>query len=203
MRETEQIKIEVEDPALSLQERMGIVEAILFVSGNAVKKEEMAQAIGLSMGDLEETIKALDSEYAFDRRGLRLLCFGEHVQMTTRAEYAQYVERVLQPVQKQTLSMAVMETLAVIAYRQPVTKVEIEQIRGVKCDYSIQTLQTKGLIREQGRKETIGRPILYGTTDAFLRHFAISSLDELPAIDHASISNDTRETVDEVLLEDG
>ena len=81
-----------------------------------------------------------------------------------------------------------MEKLAVIAYRQPVTKAEIEQVRGVKCDYSVQSLMTKGLIEEVGRKEALGRPILYGTTDAFLRHFCISSLSELPEIDFSRLA---------------
>ena len=114
--------------------------------------------------------------------------FGAHVQLATRPDYAPYVEKLLQPVQKQTLSQAVMETLAVIAYRQPVTKAEIEQVRGVKCDYSVQSLVAKGLIEEVGRKEALGRPILYGTTDAFLRHFCLSSLADLPQIDFSALA---------------
>ena len=90
--------------------------------------------------------------------------------------------------QKQSLSQAVMETLAVIAYRQPVTKAEIELIRGVKCDYSVQMLVSRGLIEEVGRKEALGRPILYGTTDAFLRHFCLTSLGDLPEIDFSALA---------------
>ena len=96
--------------------------------------------------------------------------------------YAPYVERMLQPVQRQSLSQTVMETLAVIAYRQPTTKGEVEQVRGVKCDYSVQSLLNKGLIKEVGRKEALGRPILYATTDKFLEHFGISDLRELPPL---------------------
>lgn len=103
--------------------------------------------------------------------------------------YAKYVEKLLQPVQKQSLSQAVMETLAVIAYRQPVTKAEIELIRGVKCDYSVQMLVSRGLIEEVGRKEALGRPILYGTTDAFLRHFCLTSLADLPEIDFSALAD--------------
>ena len=91
--------------------------------------------------------------------------------------YAQDVLRLLQPVQQQSLSQAAMETLAVVAYKQPVTRAEVEQIRGVKCDYSLQSLMNKGLIRETGRKDTIGRPILFGTTDEFLSHFGLEGLD--------------------------
>ena len=173
---------------LEIKERVGIVEAILFVTGNAVEKKEICRALDMTDAELEETLDALESGYDFDRRGLRLLRFGAHVQLATRPDYAPYVEKLLQPVQKQSLSQAVMETLAVIAYRQPVTKAEIEQIRGVKCDYSVQSLTVKGLIEEVGRKETLGRPILYGTTDTFLRHFCISSVAELPQIDFSALA---------------
>lgn len=167
---------------------MGIVEAILFVTGNAVEKREICRAMEIDEGELEETLDALESGYDFERRGLRLLRFGAHVQLATRPDYAPYVEKLLQPVQKQSLSQAIMETLAVIAYRQPVTKAEVELIRGVKCDYSVQSLVAKGLIEEVGRKEALGRPILYGTTDAFLRHFCISSLADLPEIDFSQLT---------------
>ena len=173
---------------LELTERVGIVEAILFVTGNAVEKKDICRAMDITEPELDETLDALESGYDFDRRGLRLLRFGAHVQLATRPDYAPYVEKLLQPVQKQSLSQAVMETLAVIAYKQPVTKAEIEQIRGVKCDYSVQSLVSKGLIAEVGRKETLGRPILYGTTDAFLRHFCLSSLAELPEIDFSALT---------------
>ena len=179
---------QAQKPTLELSERVGIVEAILFVTGNAVEKKEICRALDVTDAMLEETLDALESGYDFDRRGLRLLRFGEHVQLATRPDYAPYVERLLQPVQKQSLSQAVMETLAVIAYKQPVTKAEIEQIRGVKCDYSVQSLTAKGLIAEVGRRETLGRPILYGTTDAFLRHFCISSTAELPEIDFSALA---------------
>lgn len=186
--------------SLELKERMGIVEAILFVTGNAVEKKEICRAVELTPEALEETLDALESGYDFERRGLRLLRFGAHVQLATRPDYAPYVEKLLQPVQKQSLSQAVMETLAVIAYRQPVTKAEIELVRGVKCDYSVQSLVSKGLIEEVGRKEALGRPILYGTTDAFLRHFCIASLSELPEIDFtrlaAKLEADTAEQED-------
>ena len=173
---------------LELSERVGIVEAILFVTGNAVEKREICRAMEITEPELDATLDALESGYDFERRGLRLLRFGAHVQLATRPDYAPYVEKLLQPVQKQSLSQAVMETLAVIAYKQPVTKAEIEQIRGVKCDYSVQSLVSKGLIEEVGRKETLGRPILYGTTDAFLRHFCLSSLSELPEIDFSALT---------------
>ena len=104
-------------PKLEIKERVVIVEAILFVTGNAVETREIARVLDITDAELEETLDALESGYDFDRRGLRLLRFGAHVQLATRPDYAPYVEKLLQPVQKQSLSQAVMETLAVIAYR--------------------------------------------------------------------------------------
>lgn len=164
-----------------------VVEAILFVSGEPVETAELERALEVTTLELSAALDELESGYDRERRGLRLLRFGGHVQLGTRSDYAPYIEKLLQPVQKQTLSQAVMETLAVIAYKQPVTRAEIEAVRGVKCDYSVQSLMNKRLICEVGRKETLGRPILYGTTDEFLRHFGISSLAELPTVDFSAI----------------
>lgn len=165
----------------------GAIEAILYVTGEPIELSELGRALEI---DDEQLACALDElEHAYDKeaRGFRLLRFGEHVQLGTRSDYAPYIEKLLQPVQKQSLSQAVMETLALIAYKQPVTRAEIEAIRGVKCDYSLQSLLNKQLVCEVGRKETLGRPILYGTTDEFLRHFCISSLDELPTVDLSAV----------------
>ena len=160
----------------------GIVEALLFVSGEPVEVSDLAHALDLTVLEMEEVLDQLALHYDTERRGLRLNRYGGQVQLSTRPEYAHYIETLLQPVQKQALSQAVMETLSIVAYRQPVTKGEIEAIRGVKCDYSVQMLLTRGLIQEAGRREGLGRPILYATTDAFLRHFGIEDLDALPGI---------------------
>ena len=166
----------------------GRIEAILFVAGEAVRLDELARALEMPVGQVEKALEDLKNEYDYEQRGFCIKRFGRQVQLATRALYAGDVVRLLQPVQKQSLSQAAMETLAVVAYRQPVTKGEIEQVRGVKCDYSVQSLAAKGLIQEVGRRETLGRPILYGTTDAFLRHFGISSLGELPEIDFTKLA---------------
>ena len=157
-----------------------VIEAILFVAGEPVEIDELQRALEVTEIETLQAIDALDSDYSFHRRGICLKRFGNHIQLSTRAEYAPYVERLLQPIQKQSLSQSAMETLAVVAYRQPVTKLEIEAVRGVKCDYSVQSLVNKGLIEEVGRKEALGRPILYGTTDKFLAHFGFSALSDLP-----------------------
>ncbi|HIS42136.1 MAG TPA: SMC-Scp complex subunit ScpB [Candidatus Limiplasma pullicola] len=168
-----------------------ILEAILFVAGEPVAVADLARALEVGEMEIMHAVEALEREC--ERRGVTVRRYGDHLRMETRPEYAPYVERLLQPVQRQTLSQTAMETLAVIAYRQPVTKGEVEQVRGVKCDYSVQSLLHKGLIKEAGRKEALGRPILYATTDRFLEHFGISDIRELPPLP------DVQEKVDEPL----
>ncbi|MBR4081611.1 MAG: SMC-Scp complex subunit ScpB [Clostridia bacterium] len=160
----------------------GRIEAILFVAGEPVRVEDVARALKVTEKEISAALDKLRDEYDFHQRGFCLRRFGTQVQLSTRALYGEDVVNMLQPVQKQSLSQAAMETLAVVAYRQPVTKAEIEQVRGVKCDYSVQSLVNKGLIAEVGRKDTLGRPILYGTTEEFLSHFGISDLTELPPL---------------------
>ena len=160
----------------------GRIEAILFVTGEAVRVDELAKALNITVAQLDKELACLKDEYDFGQRGFSLKRVGQQVQLATRALYSADVVRLLQPVQKQTLTQAAMETLAVVAYRQPVTRAEVEQIRGVKCDYSLASLMNKQMIQEVGRNDTLGRPILYGTTDAFLDHFGISSLDDLPPL---------------------
>ena len=160
----------------------GQIEAILFVTGEAVRVDQMAIALKVQLPELNQALDRLRDEYEEEERGFAIKRFGHQVQLATRPVYAQDVIRLLQPVQRQSLSQAAMETLAVVAYRQPVTRLEVEEIRGVKCDYSLQMLANKGLIAEVGRKEAVGRPILYGTTEEFLAHFGIETLDDLPPL---------------------
>ena len=144
--------------------------------------QELATALEVSELEVMRGIEELQHSFESQNRGIAVKRYGDHLRLETRPEYAPYVERMLQPVQRQSLSQTAMETLAVIAYRQPTTKGEVEQVRGVKCDYSIQSLLQKGLIKEVGRKEALGRPILYATTDTFLEHFGISDIRELPPL---------------------
>lgn len=160
----------------------GRIEAILFVAGEAVSLKDLSNSLKISEKALKKELDEISSEYDYEQRGFMLKRFGDKVQLATRPLYAGDIVRLLQPVQQQSLSQAAMETLAVVAYKQPVTRAEVEQIRGVKCDYSLQSLMIKGMIQEAGRKDTIGRPILYATTDLFLSHFGISSLDDLPPL---------------------
>ena len=160
----------------------GRIEAILFVAGEAVTIKELSRALQTEEAAVRQELNAIRDEYDYNQRGFMLKRFGDKVQLATRPLYAQDVLRLLQPVQQQSLSQAAMETLAVVAYKQPVTRAEVEQVRGVKCDYSLQSLINKGLIKETGRKDTIGRPILFGTTDEFLSHFGLEGLEYLPPL---------------------
>ena len=159
----------------------GIIEAILFIKGEPIAIDDLVSGLGSTRADVESALAALRDNCAAGARGLMVNRHGGTVQLTTRPELAPYIEMVLQPPTKQALTQTIMETLSIIAFRQPVTKPEIEAIRGVKCDYSVQFLLARGLIAESGRREALGRPIEYITTDEFLRHFGIESIDELPA----------------------
>ena len=176
----------------------GMIESILFVAGEAVDVRDLARALRIGEDELDKSLEQLSDEYDFNQRGFMLKRFGSKVQLATRPLYSDAVVRLLQPVQMQSLSQAAMETLAVVADRQPVTRAEVEQIRGVKCDYSLQSLMIKGLIRETGRKDTIGRPILYGTTDEFLSHFGIRSLEDLPPLPEEAAQTDIPEVTDNI-----
>ena len=160
-----------------------ILEAILFVSGDPVRTDALAHSMNLTVSELEEALSALADHLALENRGIQLNRSGGTVCLSIRPQSARQVEAFLQPLQKQPLSQAVLETLSIIAYRQPVTKGDIEAVRGVKCDYSVQSLLNKGFIEECGRRETLGRPILYATTDKFLQHFGMETLADLPSVD--------------------
>ena len=178
----------------------GRIEAILFVAGEAVPIRDLARALQISESETREAIRGLRDEYDYEQRGFLIKRFGDHVQLATRPLYSGDVVRLLQPVQQQSLSQAAMETLAVVAYKQPVTRAEVEQIRGVKCDYSLQSLMNKGLICEAGRKDTIGRPILFRTTDEFLSHFGLEGLEGLPPMPQPPEEQNGQDTETEELI---
>ena len=178
----------------------GRIEAILFVAGDAVPVRDLARALRISEKELDAVLIELKDDYDYEQRGFLIKRFGNNVQLATRPLYSEDVVRLLQPVQQQSLSQAAMETLAVVADRQPVTRAEVEQIRGVKCDYSLQSLMLKGMIEEAGRKDTIGRPILYRTTDKFLSHFGIRNLEELPPMPEAENKTEISDTDSDEIL---
>lgn len=167
---------------MEYNERFGAIECILFVSGDPVPIIELQRAIGVTDIEMEHIIRSMDELYKKEKRGVQLFITPETMQLVSNKEYAKYVEELVQPVQAKSFSQAMLETLSVIAYRQPVTRADIEAVRGVRCEYAVSQLMKMGMIRELGRKNVVGRPMLLGTTDAFLRHFGIRSLNELPSL---------------------
>ena len=174
---------------MTLTEQISAVEAGLFASGEPVAVQALIEMLGVTAQEFEPVLQGLALRYDEDR-GVRLMRFDDSLQLCTRPQYMDLIEKVLQPVRKQTLTQAALETLAVVAYRQPVTRMEIEQIRGVQCDRAVATLLHHGLIAEVGRRESIGRPILYGTTEKFLQHFALTSLEALPRLAQVKVDEE-------------
>jgi len=175
---------------MQLSELLASVEAILFVAGDPVNVAELAHSMNLTEGEMDEVLNELARTYVEGGRGIRLNRNGGAAYLSIDPARARTVETFLQPMKKQALSQAVLETLSVIAYRQPTTRGEIEAVRGVKCDYSVQMLLKRGLIEEAGQRETLGRPIEYRTTDKFLMHFGIESIAELPDISELKLDTD-------------
>ncbi len=167
---------------MSGQEIISILESILFVSGDAVDIAELAAALEIETDALAEAVDAEIKRRQQENAGILIARVDDKLQLCSSMAYAPYIERVLQPVKKSRLSQSMIETLAIIAYKQPITRYEIEQIRGVKSNYSVATLIEKGLILRAGKKKTLGNPVLYTTSDEFLRHFQLRSLEDLPPI---------------------
>jgi segregation and condensation protein B len=176
-------------------EIMAAVEAILFVAGDPVNVRELAHSMNLTELEMAATLDEMARGYEETRRGIRLNRNGGEAYLSINPAFAEKVEAYLQPLKRQPLSQAVLETLSVIAYRQPATKAEVEAVRGVKCDYSVQFLVRRGLVEECGRRETLGRPIEYRTTDKFLMHFGIESLTQLPDINELEPAADVSEPI--------
>jgi segregation and condensation protein B len=158
-----------------------LVESLLFVADEPVTVARLAQALEVNADAVEAALHELSADGA--NRGVRLQRKGDRVQLATRPEAAAHIERFLGLETSARLSQAALETLAIIAYRQPCTRAQIEAVRGVNCDSVLKNLLTKGLIEEIGRLETVGHPIQYSTTFAFLQHFGLKSLDDLPPLE--------------------
>ncbi len=158
-----------------------LVESLLFVADEPVSAARLAEALETTREEVEKALDELEAELS--ARGVRLERMGGRYQMVTAPEVAPYVERFLGLRERRRLSPAALETLAIIAYQQPISRPQVEAIRGVNCDSVLRTLLAAGLIEEVGRAPSVGRPVLYGTTFAFLQHFGLSSLEDLPPLE--------------------
>jgi segregation and condensation protein B len=171
----------------STQSKKRIVEAILFVSSSSIPLVEIAKIVDISSSDLSSLIKEMNEEYA-EAHGIRIMVHNNRAQLTTAPELSEKIEEFLGLEITTTLSRAALESLAIIAYKQPITRPQIDDIRGVNSDGVVRTLLSKGLIEELGRAETMGKPIIYGTTEDFLHYFGLESIAELPEITNLSVS---------------
>ncbi len=162
------------------KEWTGKVEAILFASGEPVSLERIAQVLGLRTAQVEDAVEELQERYNTPESGIHLLRLENTAQFTTNPAFIQPVRETLDLKRNTPLSQAAMEVLAVVAYNQPVTKAFVEQVRGVDCSGVIGSLMQKDLLEERGRLELPGRPLLYGTTETFLRCFQLRSINDLP-----------------------
>lgn len=161
---------------------LAMLEAVIFASGTSVPISRLSQALEIDIKELNKLIDILIDEYKEDKHGISIVRLGENVQMCTKKQHGESIRKVMDLKRNTPLSNAAFEVLAVVAYNQPVTKAFVEQIRGVDCSGVIGSLCQKGLIEEKGRLELPGRPLIYGTTENFLRVFSISNTDELPTL---------------------
>lgn len=165
------------------REVKSIIEALLFTWGDPLSLDDISDVLELDKQSLRKIISEMINDFNFNRRGVQILQVNDKYQLSTRPEHFEWIKKLCTPRVNKTLSNAALETLSIIAYKQPITKAEIEIIRGVKCDKALNTLIEKNLIKEVGRLEKTGKPIIYGTTDDFLKAFGLSTLEALPALD--------------------
>lgn len=167
-------------PELDEKREEAIVEAVLFTMGKSVELRQLAAALGTDTERAEAAVRRLQSRYEAEKRGMQITQLEDSWQMATRAEYYENLIRVAATPKKQILTDVVLETLSIIAYKQPITKLEIEKIRGVKSDHAVNKLIEYNLVYEVGRLDVPGRPALFATTEEFLRRFGVGSTKELP-----------------------
>ena len=171
---------------MEMREVEAAIEGILFASGEPVQVDRICVALDLDRPTVEQVLQKLMDTYAYERRGIRLVRMEDCWQMCSAPEYAAYITKALEQRKPPVLSQPALETLAVVAYFQPVTRAYVDQVRGVDSSYTVSMLQDRGLIEECGRLEVPGRPAVFRTTDVFLRTMGISSMTELPPLPEVS-----------------
>ena len=175
------------------------LEAILFANGEPVQLDKLALALEKEEQEVQQAVDTLIEEYSSKNRGIMIIRLNNGYQMCSKKKYAENIRKIMDIKRNSPLSPAALEVLAVIAYNQPVTKAFVEQVRGVDCSGVIGSLTTKGLIQEAGRLELPGRPLLYATTDVFLRTFQIENLEQLPPIPDKKSANEEKKEDTEVV----
>lgn len=166
------------------------IEGILFAAGEPVKAAKLASVLEVDMEEVTEAVRLLSYQYDSEARGLQIIEIDDGYQICSRPEYYVYIQEILGEQRRQALSNAAMEALAIIAYKQPITRGQVEYVRGVNSDGAVNRLAERGLIEECGRLDAPGRPILYRTTQNFLRCFGLKSPKDLPAVDMSVIGGE-------------
>lgn len=178
----------------------GVIEAILFTMGDSVELGKIAAAIGHDEETTQKLVHSMMDKYETEDRGVRIIELENAFQMCTKKEMYEYLIRVAKQPKKYVLTDVLLETLSIIAYKQPVTKLEVEKIRGVKSDHAVNKLVEYNLVCEKGRLDAPGKPILFGTTEEFLRRFDIRSIEDLPSLNPEQVENFKEEAKEEVQL---
>lgn len=180
-----------------------VLEAILFTLGDSVEIARLAEVIELSKKETKELLQELKQTYQTKDRGIELIELEDAVQLCTKNEMYEYLVKIAKTLRKHVLTDTMLETLSIIAYKQPVTKLDIERIRGVSCDFAVNRLLEYDLVQELGRLDAPGRPMLFGTTEQFLRSFGVKSLSDLPELNPVQVEEfreqaeaEARQTVD-------
>jgi len=179
----------------------GAIEGILFVSGEPMRLSRIAAVLGVGEIDVDAAADRMRDRYAFERRGIRLVKLDDSLQLCSSPEFADYIRLALETRKPPQLSLPALEVLATVAYFQPATRAQVEQIRGVDSSYTVGLLTERGFIEPCGRLAAPGRPMQYRTTLAFLRTFGLESLDDLPKLPEVSVGADGREGIKNAIFE--
>ena len=198
MEQQEKIEQQIE---MEEQKAESILEAILFTMGEAVEVGRLAGVLEMKEKNVRKLLSHMQERYLQEDRGIALTWLEDSVQLCTKAEMYEYLIKIAKTPRKMTLTETVLETLSIIAYKQPVTRVEIERIRGVSCDHAINKLLEYDLICELGRLDAPGRPLLFGTTEQFLRCFGVTSIDDLPEVNPVQVEEFKQQAEAEVQLQ--
>ena len=196
--ETEPILEQTEPQAMDEKKAEAVIEAVLFTMGDSVELSKLAAALEMEPSKVKPILRRMMERYEAENRGIRIVELENAYQLCTKTEYYEYLIRVAKQPRKYALTDVILETLSIVAYKQPVTRLEIEKIRGVKCDHAVNKLLEYGLIEEIGRLDAPGRPILFGTTEEFLRSFGVSSAADLPRISPEQIEDFKEEAEEEI-----
>ena len=190
-----------ENELIPVENLKAVVEAVLFAMGNSVELKKLASVLNMSDTETKALIGSMQEEYNSDvNRGITIVELEGSIQMCSKTEMYEHLMKIATVPKHYSLTDTVLETLSIVAYKQPVTRIEIEKIRGVNCDHAVNKLLEYGLITELGRLDAPGRPLLFGTTEEFLRCFGVKSLDELPTVSAERLEEFKKEAAEEIQL---